>query len=177
MKSFLKRYQFFLGLTVVIILLRLFYPALGSRSIEISIKSLIEMFIIVPPIFLLLGLFDIWVPRETIVKLMGEKSGLIGISLAILLGSFSAGPLYAAFPVAAVLINKGCKFSNILLFVGAWATTKIPMLLFEAGSMGWQFMITRLAINIPGIIIMAYLVEMIISYKEKKFIYQRALAL
>ena len=131
------------------------------------------MFIIVPPIFLLFGLFDVWVPRETIIKLMGENSGLLGISLALLLGSFSAGPLYAAFPVAAVLMNKGSKFSNILLFIGAWATTKIPMLLFEAGSMGWSFMMTRLLINIPGIIVMAYLVEMLVNNKEKQLIYQR----
>jgi hypothetical protein len=74
-------------------------------------------------------------------------------------------------------MNKGSKFSNILIFIGAWATTKIPMLLFEAGSMGWQFMLTRLIINIPGIIIMAYLVEMSISYKEKELIYQEELSL
>lgn len=58
-----------------------------------------------------------------------------------------------------------------------YATTKIPMLLFEAGSMGWQFMLIRLVINIPGIIIMAYLVEMMISYKEKKLIYEEELSL
>ena len=177
MKLFLKRYKFFLFLTIINILLILFCPVVGSTSIEISIKSLMEMFIIVPPIFLLLGLFDVWVPRETIIRLMGENSGLLGISLALLLGSFSAGPLYAAFPVAAVLMNKGSKFSNILIFVGAWATTKIPMLLFEAGSMGWSFMLTRLLINLPGIIIMAYVVEMFVSYKEKELIYQEGLTL
>jgi len=177
MITLLKKYKFFLFLAIVDFILILFNPVIGSKSIEISINNLIVMLVIVPPIFLLLGLFDIWVPRETIIKLMGEKSGLLGISLALLLGSFSAGPLYAAFPVAAVLINKGCKFSNILLFVGAWATTKIPMLLFEAGSMGWQFMLTRLVINIPGIIIMAYLVEMMISYKEKELIYEGELSL
>jgi uncharacterized membrane protein YraQ (UPF0718 family) len=177
MITLLKKYKFFLFLVIVNFILILFYPAVGSKSIEISLKSLIEMFIIVPPIFLLLGLFDVFVPKETIIRLMGEKSGLLGISLALLLGSFSAGPLYAAFPVAAVLMNKGSKFSNVLLFVGAWATTKIPMLLFEAGSMGWEFMLTRLIINIPGIIIMAYLVEMTISYKEKELIYQGGLSL
>jgi uncharacterized membrane protein YraQ (UPF0718 family) len=177
MKLLLKRYQLFIALAVINILLILFYPTVGSKSIEISINSLVQMLIIVPPIFLLLGLFDVWVPRETIMKLMGERSGLLGLSLALLLGSFSAGPLYAAFPVAAMLMNKGCKISNILLFIGAWATTKIPMLLFEAGSMGWPFMLTRLLINIPGIIIMAYIVEMFVSYEEKEFIYQRGLSL
>ena len=177
MTLLLLRYKYFLALVVINILLVIFYPAVGSKSIKISTKSLIDMFIIVPPIFLLLGLFDVWVPRETIIRLMGENSGLLGISLALLLGSFSAGPLYAAFPVAAVLMNKGTKFSNIFIFVGAWATTKIPMLLFEAGSMGWSFMLTRLLINIPGIIIMAYIVEMFVSYEEKEDIYQRGLSL
>ena len=177
MKPFIMKYKLFLSLIIINFLIIILYPTVGSKSINISIESLIEMFIIVPPIFLLLGLFDVWVPRETIIRLMGEQSGLLGISLALLLGSFSAGPLYAAFPVAAVLMDKGSKFSNILLFVGAWATTKIPMLLFEAGSMGWSFMLTRLAINIPGVIIMAYLVEMIVSYKEKELIYQRGLSI
>jgi uncharacterized membrane protein YraQ (UPF0718 family) len=173
MKKFIQRYKFFLLLIFVNIILIIYHPEIGLKSIETSSTSLIEMIIVVPPIFLLLGLFDIWVPRETIIALMGEKSGILGISLALLLGSFSAGPLYAAFPVAAVLMNKGSKFSNILLFVGAWATTKRPMLLFEASSMGWKFMLTRLIINIPGIIIMAYLVETMISFKEKKIIYEK----
>ena len=173
MKKFIQRYKFFLLLIFVNIILIIYHPEIGLKSIETSSTSLIEMIIVVPPIFLLLGLFDIWVPRETIIALMGEKSGILGISLALLLGSFSAGPLYAAFPVAAVLMNKGSKFSNILLFVGAWATTKIPMLLFEASSMGWKFMLTRLIINIPGIIVMAYLVEIMISLKEKKIIYEK----
>ncbi len=172
MKLLLKRYKFFLALVIINVLLVIFFPNVGSKAIKISSNSLIEMFIIVPPIFLLLGLFDVWVPKETIIRLMGENSGILGIALALFLGSFSAGPLYAAFPVAVVLMNKGSKFSNVLIFVGAWATTKIPMLLFEAGSMGWSFMFTRLIINIPGIIIIAYLVEICVTKIEKQSIYR-----
>ncbi len=172
MTKLLMKYKFFLSLVILNLILMCFFPKLGSKSIEISISNLIEMLIIVPPIFLLLGLFDIWVPRETIIKLMGEKSGPLGIVLSLTLGSFSAGPLYAAFPVAAVLIQKGCKFSNIILFVGAWATTKIPMLLFEAGAMGWHYMVTRLIINVFGVILMAYLVEIMIPRRDKELFFE-----
>jgi hypothetical protein len=58
------------------------------------------------------------------------------VVLAILIGSAAAGPLYGAFPVAAVFMKKGVKFSNILIFIGAWSTTKIPMILFEVSSLG-----------------------------------------
>ncbi len=106
-----------------------------------TLFSLKEMILILPPIFVLLGLLDVWVPRETMIRFLGEGSGLKGILIAITLGSAAAGPLYGAFPVAVVLMKKG-PISNILLFIGAWSTTKIPMLLFEISSMGQKFAMT-----------------------------------
>lgn len=108
------------------------------------------------------------------VKYMGDDSGLVGIILSILLGSAAAGPLYGAFPVAAVFMKKGVKFSNILIFIGAWSTTKIPMFLFEAASLGNVFAITRLLIDIPGIIIIAYILQKLVSKKEIENIYENS---
>ncbi len=172
MIKILKRYKVFLILAVINIILFLFKPEIGLNSFKISADNLLEVVTIVPPIFILLGLLDIWVERETMIKLMGEKSGILGITIAFLLGSVAAGPLYAAFPVAAILIKKGSKFSNILILIGAWSTTKIPMLLFEASSMGWKFMLTRFIINIPGIVLIAYIIERIITRQEKELIYE-----
>jgi uncharacterized membrane protein YraQ (UPF0718 family) len=81
------------------------------------------------------------------------------------------------FPVAGVLLKKGTKFSNILIFIGAWSTTKIPLLLFEASSLDWKFMLTRFLIDIPGIIIIAYVIEKIMNKDEKALIYDNALSL
>ena len=147
MKEVIKRYKFFLALAVINIGLLVIYPSIGQKSISITWSNTLEMLSVIPPIFILLGLLDVWVQRETMIKLMGEKSGFIGIAIAFFLGSAAAGPLYAAFPVAGVLLKKGSKFSNVLIFIGAWSTTKIPMLLFEASSMGWKFMLTRFIID------------------------------
>jgi uncharacterized membrane protein YraQ (UPF0718 family) len=160
-----------IDLTVIAI-----YPSIGKRSFSITWNSTLEMFAVLPPIFILLGLLDVWIERETMIKLMGEKSGLLGIVLAFLLGSAAAGPLYAAFPIAGVLLKKGSKFSNVLIFIGAWSTTKIPLLLFEAASMGWKFMALRFLVNIPGIILIAYLTEKLLNEKEKQCIYDSAVA-
>jgi uncharacterized membrane protein YraQ (UPF0718 family) len=105
-------------------------------------------------------------------KLMGEESGAKGVLLAFVLGSAAAGPLYAAFPVVGVLMAKGAKFSNILIFVGAWSTTKIPMLLFEAAALGSKFAVTRLMLDIPGIIIMAYILSALTKPDEINKIYK-----
>ena len=94
--------------------------------------------------------------------------------MSILIGSAAAGPLYGAFPVAAVFMKKGVKFSNILIFIGAWSTTKIPMLLFEMTALGTKFAITRLLIDIPGIIIIAYVLSKLVTKDEVKEIYENA---
>lgn len=177
MKEFVKRYKFFIILAAINLGFLIISPALGQKSISITWSNTLEMLSVLPPIFILLGLLDVWVQRETMIKLMGEKSGLIGVAIAFFLGSAAAGPLYAAFPVAGVLLQKGSKFSNVLIFMGAWSTTKIPMLLFEASSMGWMFTITRFLINIPGIALIAYLTERLLNGKEKQYIYENATAL
>ena len=174
MKTQLKRYKYFLVMLVINIVVYALYPSVGQKSINITWSNTVEMLSVIPPIFILLGLLDVWVQRETMIKLMGEKSGILGILIAFFLGSAAAGPLYAAFPIAGVLLKKGSKFSNVLIFIGAWSTTKIPMLLFEATSMGWKFMMTRFVINIPGIILIAYVTERLINEKEKQYIYDNA---
>ncbi|MHB8125179.1 MAG: permease [Desulfitobacteriaceae bacterium] len=174
MKEIMIRYKYFLILAVINIGLLAINPIIGQKSLSITWNNTLEMLSVIPPIFILLGLLDVWVQRETMIKLMGEKSGFIGIALAFFLGSAAAGPLYAAFPVAGVLLKKGSKFSNVLIFIGAWSTTNIPMLLFEASSMGWKFMITRLIINLPGIALIAYITEKLLNDEEKQYIYDNA---
>ncbi|HBE77062.1 MAG TPA: permease, partial [Firmicutes bacterium] len=60
------------------------------------------------------------------------------------------------------------------IFIGAWSTTKIPMFLFEMAALGPKFAWTRLAVDIPGIIIIAWVLNRIVSSKEKAAIIQNA---
>jgi len=174
MKKMMKRYRVFLIVFVMMILLTIFNQKIGLKALSISAHSTREMLLIIPPIFILLGLLDVWVPRETMMKYMGEGSGLKGIILSLLIGSAAAGPLYGAFPVAAVFMKKGVKFMNILIFIGAWSTTKIPMFLFEMASLGSKFAITRLLIDIPGIIIIAFVLSKMVSKAEVEQLYENA---
>ena len=172
----LKRYLFFILMIVLTGLLVLISRETGLKAVNMTLISFKEMVLIIPPIFVLLGLLDVWVPRETMVKYLGEESGVKGMLIAIFIGSAAAGPLYAAFPVALVLMKKGAKFTNILLFIGAWSTTKIPMLLFELSSLGAKFTLTRLAVSMAGIFIIAFVVSKLMSKEEVAVLYDKASA-
>jgi uncharacterized membrane protein YraQ (UPF0718 family) len=171
-----KRYSSFLLVLVMLGGISLFNQELGKGVFDITIMQLKEMLLVIPPIFILLGLLDVWVPKQTMVKFMGKGSRLKGILLSLLIGSAAAGPLYGAFPVAAVFMKKGVTFPNILIFIGAWSTTKIPMILFEFSALGAPFALTRLLIDIPGIIIIAFLLQKLIGRDEIEAIYEKARA-
>jgi uncharacterized membrane protein YraQ (UPF0718 family) len=175
LRKILKRYKIFISLLLINLIILFLYPSIGKKSMELSLKNTFEMLSVVPPIFILLGLLDVWVKRETMVKYMGEGSGFLGIILAFFIGSAAAGPLYAAFPVAGVLLKKGSKLSNVFIMLGAWSTTKIPLLLFEASSMGVKFTLLRLVLDLFGIAIIAYFTERLLSKEERKEIYANAL--
>jgi len=177
MKSLLKRYRALIVMLLVYGAMFIFSRSLYDASTKKTIASLLEMIMILPPIFILLGLLDVWVSRETMVKMMGKDSGIKGILLAFFLGSAAAGPLYAAFPVALTLLRKGSSFRNVLILIGAWSTTKIPMLMFEAASMGMTFTLTRFGLDLIGILVIAFISEKILGQKELDDIHQRALNL
>ncbi len=174
MKKTLRKYRNLVIVLIILTIISLFYREFGRSVISITSVQLKEMLLVIPPIFILLGLLDVWVSKETMSKHMGEGSGIKGVLLALLIGSAAAGPLYGAFPVAAVFMKKGVKFKNVLIFIGAWSTTKIPMFLFEMASLGPKFAFTRLAVDIPGIILIAHALTLMISKDEVEHLYKNA---
>ena len=173
-KSLLRRYAFAILTVLALAALVVFLPDVGLPAAGRMLNGFKEMLTVLPPIFVMLGLLDVWVPRETMMKFMGEGSGIRGALLAIFLGSAAAGPLYAAFPVAAVFMKKGAKFMNVMLFIGAWSTTKVPMVLFELSSMGPLFTFTRLGLSLFGITAIALLVGRATGKPEIARIYANA---
>ncbi|WP_369017619.1 permease [Thermatribacter velox] len=167
MKSQFREYRsalVMLGVSLVILLVQ---PASGKEVFRLTFKNTLFMLGVVPPIFLMVGLFDVWVPKEKVVKRLGEHSGFLGMFLCLALGIFAAGPLYAAFPVAEVLLRKGTSLRNVWIFLGAWSTMKIPMFLFEAQSLGYRFALSRYAMSFLGVFLIAFLLEWLVSQREK----------
>lgn len=170
-KPFLKRYGAFFLLLIAGAVTGLILPDLGKAALNNTLDSFKEMLSVLPPIFVLLGLLDVWVDRATMVKYTGKGSGFKGVLIAFLLGSAAAGPLYAAFPFAAVMLKKGASFMNVLIFIGAWSTTKIPLIAFEAASMGPVFTLVRFGLSLVGIPLIAFVTDRVIGEPGRQEIY------
>jgi uncharacterized membrane protein YraQ (UPF0718 family) len=128
----------------------------------------LEMLKIIPCAFILIGLFEVWVKRETIERHFGEKSGIEGYLWAIILSSTTIGGLYVAFPVAYTLFNKGARLSVIFTYISASAICRIPMVVFEASFMGIKFSLIRLFVSLPLVIISSILLGGYLRRKNYK---------
>lgn len=122
----------------------------------------------VPAVFLLIGLFEVWVDKATIEKHLGEESGFLSYLWAIILASTTVGGLYVAFPVAAALYKKGASPRIIFSYIGTAAICRIPMTLFEASYVGVSFTAIRWGISIPLVIISSILMEKMLNENDLK---------
>jgi uncharacterized membrane protein YraQ (UPF0718 family) len=139
-----------------------------GRTIYRSFTQLfIEMIIFIPFLFIIVGLFDVWFPKEKVEKYIGKDSGVMGILAVIILAMLQAGPLYGAFPVAYMLYKKGAGIKNIFIYLGAFSSLKIPMLGIEIGYLGPRFTLARTLIALPLFIALGYFMEWFL--KDKNF--------
>lgn len=130
-------------------------------------QFILEMASFLPIMFLLIGLFDVWVPKERIERHIGHESGLLGSFWVILLATLQAGPLYGAFPVAYILSKKGASVRNIFIYLGTFSCMKIPLLTFEIGFLGLKFSLLRTIFSLPVFIIIGILMEKILGEKYR----------
>lgn len=123
-KKFLNRYKFFVILLIVNLILLFAAPEIGKKSFKITYDNLLEMLGVIPPIFILLGILDVW-------------------------------------------LKKGTSIFNVLIFIGAWSTMKIPLLIFESTALGYNFSILRLGINIIGIPLIAFIINLFLKEEDR----------
>ena len=174
MKKLLKKYWFLSAVIVANLITLFFLPQTGIDALRFTGRNFLNFLFMLTPIFVCIGLMDIWIPRDTMIKIMGEKSGIKGILVALLLGVATAVPLYALLPVAGILLKKGSRISNVLLFLCASAGIRIPLLLFEVSSLGGQFTFVRFGLNIAVVFVIAFVIEKLLSDADKERIYRNA---
>jgi len=129
---------------------------------------IIQILKIFPGVFILIGLFDVWIKKETVEKYLGRESGLKGLVLAVLLSGTTIGGLYVAFPVAYTLQKKGARLSVIFTFISASGICRVPMTLFEASFMGWKFSLIRILVALPLVIISSVLLGKFLEKRHYK---------
>lgn len=162
----LKENLFLLIIILAYIIMFIVRPDMGIESVKNSGYYIKEMLLIMPVIFILTALLDLWLPKENVIRYLGKESKLKGIVFSFALGSISAGPVYAAFPMCVMLHKKGASIRNIVIILSSWAVIKIPMLINEVKFLGPKFMAIRWVLTVIAIIIFSWITAKVVSNKD-----------
>ena len=157
---------FLIVVAAAYILMFLIKPTMGVTSMKNSAYYIKEMLMIMPVIFVLTALLDTWIAKEKITKYLGKESKVKGIILSFVLGSISAGPIYAAFPMCVMLHKKGASVRNLVIILSSWAVIKVPMLLNEAKFLGIKFMAIRWVLTVIAIVVFSWITSKIVKDED-----------
>lgn len=124
----------------------------------------LQMIKLLPCVFILIGLFEVWIKKETVEKHLGHGAGYLSYIWGILLAGTTVGGLYVALPVAHALYIKGARLGVVFAYISAAAICRVPMTLFEAGILGWKFSLIRFSVSLPLVVISSILLG---NYFEK----------
>ncbi|WP_368915788.1 permease [Exiguobacterium acetylicum] len=140
--------------------------AIGLKAVQVTAQSVVDMIILLPPIFILVDLLDQWVLKELLNRYMGSDSSFTGILFTLVLATVAAGPLYIAFPIAVLLLRKGASVWYVVFFLGAWSTVKLPVLIYEFTSFGLPFTSIHIGFGLLFYYVMGLLFEKVYDQQQ-----------
>lgn len=168
MKKMIKDFKAPILIALVFFGMAAVLPETAEASALVTWDYFKEMALIMPPVFLLMGLIEVWIPKHKIQQWLGSGSGIRGAALSLVLGTLPTGPLYVAFPMAGSLIRKGASITNMVLFLGSWAALKIPQLMVEIKFLGLSFTLLRFALTLAALLAIGYAMDKILEKSPDK---------
>jgi len=112
-------------------------------------------------ILILVSVLLYFVPPNVISKYLGANSGVIGFSIAALVGSVTLIPGFISYPIAAGLIQQGASYAVVATFMTTLMMVGVVTLPLEIRYFGRRVAITRNVLNFFAAVAIGLLVGLI----------------
>ena len=93
--------------------------------------------------FIVAGMVQVLLPRDSISKWIGDESGFRGIFIGSLTGAVTPGGPFVSMPIALSFWQKGASIGTMVAFLSAWSLIAVARMPMEIGIMGWKFTFIR----------------------------------
>jgi len=118
-------------------------PEKTKQALKAAGKISLTVFPVLFLIFILMGVTSVFVSKETIGSWLGSGSGVLGIVIGELVGSFALVQPAAVFPYAGILHEKGANYGSLFGFVMTTILIGITTLPLEMKLFGKKFTMVR----------------------------------
>jgi uncharacterized membrane protein YraQ (UPF0718 family) len=162
MRNLLKSHTFEFIVAATYGVLFVLYPQKTFIALKDGTILLLRML----PIFLCVVFFSsfiaLFLSPKTIQKYMGKQTGIKGVILGAVLGTFIVGPLWVLFPLFGTLLKKGARISVVGAMIGAFAI-KTPWIPYAAGFLGWPFITVTVILTLGYAVVEGFLMEKLLK--------------
>lgn len=113
-------------------------------------------------ILILISIVLYFIPPSVISNYLGANSGVLGFSIAALVGSVTLIPGFISYPIAAGLIQQGASYAVVATFMTTLMMVGVVTLPLEISYFGRRVAITRNVLNFFAAVAIGLLVGFII---------------
>jgi uncharacterized membrane protein YraQ (UPF0718 family) len=154
-------FMLFLAVTLTIIAYRK-APDLPLQGLQNGGKLFLDILPTLVLAFVAAGMISIVLPRELMTRWLGEGSGLRGIIIASLAGSFTPGGPFVQFPIVAALLKSGAGIAPLMAYISAWSLLGVNrFLVYELPMLGWKLAVSRMAASLIFPVVLGLLTRFI----------------
>lgn len=152
MKKIWTDKSFLAFLSIALLSGLLSYAVGGTKALQKGLEASWDMMVLIIPrliaAFLLAGFIQVLIPKNLILRWIGDKSGLRGILIAFLAGVLTpAGPMIS-FPIVASLHHLGAHYAPLIAYLTSWELFGFMRIaVWEMPFMGLKFVLFRVAVS------------------------------
>ena len=163
--SALMKAAFFTMLVLSIVLGGIAYhksPQLPIQAITSGGGLLLRLIPVLILAFFVAGLMEVLLPKELLIRWVGDESGFKGILIGTCLGAVTPGGPFVQFPIVAAMFKAGAHIGPLIAYLSAWALIGLNRVIaFEIPLLGFQITITRLLCSFIFPIIIGYMAKVV----------------
>ncbi len=130
-----------------------------KKAINKGLRNLIQNSIRIFAIFVIIGVLQNFLSKESVGNFLLKFSGIKGIFTGTIVGAIMMGPVATGYPIGNYLLENSAPISLVSSFLASWVMIGIVSLSFEIKNLGKRFAIVRNIFAFISIIIIALIME------------------
>ena len=129
-----------------------------KKAIKKGWMSFKKIIIILIPLFMFVGILLSLITPEQIKLAMGDESGIVGVIIALVVGSIAFIPSFLTFPLGAELLESGAGYPQVAALVTALMAVGIVYIVAEHKFFGRKAVVLRNSFAILASVVVAFVI-------------------
>ena len=132
-----------MGVIALILTIYSFVKGTYITGLNNALKTMLSILPVLILAFIIIGMLHSLDMANNVKAILGNQTGIKGISIATLGGMLTPGGPFVALPLAAILLKSGAGIGHVVAYTTAWSTWEIMRTPFEISFLGWKYVLVK----------------------------------